>query len=97
MANGRFGDMNGVREKLWAIEGREPLSWRRGRVRGKEGKIAMNWVRRRCGCMGIPLVENVFLPGVHLEEDILPLQGQKTHWASLSGHSTAEDRGACRG
>lgn len=41
----------------------------------------------------IALGENVPLPGVQLEEGILPVEGQKTWWAPLSGYSTAGERG----
>lgn len=37
------------------------------------------------------------LPGLHLEEVILPLQGHKAHQVVLSSCSTAGDRGTCRG
>ena len=57
------------------------------------------WVHTiHCGA-GFPLVtlgEIYPLPRVHLEERILPLQGQKAHRGPLSSCPTAEGRGACR-
>lgn len=50
--------------------------------------------------MGSPWVtmgENSPLPGVHLQEDILSFQVQKTLWAPLNSYSLPGDRGTCRG
>ena len=69
------------------------------RERERAGKRIVSRVCTRCRGVGIPWVslgKNVPLPIAHLEEGIFPLQGQRTHWVPLDGHSTLGDRGTCR-
>lgn len=82
MVDARFKDMNCRREMPRCMKRREFFLWREVRERGREQKTALGRVHARYCGVGIPWVslgENIPPPEVHLEEDILPLQGQKAH------------------
>ena len=76
--------------KVCARAGSGAPGEREGRKSGRGWRTEQSDV----GISWATLGEKVPLPGIHLEEGILPLQGQGTWRALLSGHSTG-NRGTC--
>lgn len=83
---------------LWGGGSCDVPKRRESKVRKREragDRTVLRVCTTHCG-EGIPWValgETAPLPRVHLEDGILPLQGQKAHQESLSAHSTAGDIG----
>lgn len=94
----RFGDMKCGREKPQCCGGGgSPFHREKGRKQERAQRIR---VHTRCCGLGIRWVtlgKNVPLPGVPLEEGILPLHGQSILQVPLNSHSTTRDRGLRRG
>lgn len=102
MADERFGAMNCGDKSHGAEVRREPFLGSEVKKRVREqgvGRQQQLGFLQDCG-MGISWVslrEITPLPGMHLEQGILPFQGQKALWEPLSSHSTAGKRSTHRG
>ena len=73
-------------------DGWKPFSWTEVKKRERVGERTGRGVHARCysvEILWVTLGENISLPGVHLEEDILPLQGQKCHQEKLNKPSNS--------
>lgn len=98
IADQRFRDVNGMEGDHSAAKGREPFLCRDVRKEGTEQeKEQHRGFTQDTPLWTVPLEENTCLPGVHLEESVLTLQGQKAHWTPLRSHSTVRDRNKHRG
>lgn len=87
-------------KNLIVVKKKGPFSHREVKERGTEGENGKEQsigFTQEQGISWITQGENIPLPGVHLEEGILTLQGQKAHQTQWSSSSIEEHRGGCRG
>lgn len=73
------------------------IAWKQHALLERRRDLALKGTQKDVGISRVSLEVNSRLPGVHLEEDILPFQGLNTLQIPANGLALTGDKGTCRG